>query len=84
MKPLNKRFEYFTLLIYLILKMNAVVIFLTHFRGFSFFNLTLFTLVGKASFVILPRNLFHYMAESLESLFASHKCTQGLHAECGF
>ena len=33
--------------------------------------------------VVLARNLFHCMAESLGRLFASHESEQGSHAECG-
>ena len=54
-----------------------MVSFLTHFRGFSFFKLTLFTLVSKASFVLLARNLLHYIADVSGSLFASRGSDQG-------
>ena len=60
-----------------------MVSFFRHFSGFSFFNHSLFTAVSKASFVLLARNLVHYMAESCGSLFNSHKKEQGLYGEYG-
>ena len=37
----------------------------------------------KASFVLIERYLFHYMAESSGSLVASQESNQGSHPQCG-
>ena len=53
-----------------------MVSFLRYFSGFSNFNQGLFTLVSKASFVLLARNLSYYMAESLEVYMLLVKVTR--------
>ena len=49
---------------------------------FFFPHQSFFTLVSKDSFILLARNLFHCMAESLFSLVVSQGSNQGSLAEC--